>query len=394
MAQYKQVNTVLNKLMAQYRGGAGDPADLTGLISLGRDNISSANFKDGYTHDLSDMVGKTVYRYLKSSLLFPELSRNEFEWGGMLRKIRIAPNQMKENESVKIGENGYTPNPFAINKPSFTEKFFTDFDAWSDIVTIPDTLMKTSFHSAEEYGAFIEAFMDSIGDNFTAHENLMAKTCLTNWIAEKIKHNNGVIDVLALYNSEFSTSLTPDVAIKTQAFLQYAGMVIRNIIKYLHNDNTIYNVDGSVNNTPDEEMLVYMLSDFVSAYNTYLLNGVSIFQNELINLPNYREVESWQVSGTWSGGAFPTFAGNSKIVMVPSDGGDPINQEGIIGIIADRRGIGTTSTDIYVTTDRYNGARYTNYTYGATNQYINDLSEQGVVIIMDGSSSRTKTVKK
>ena len=394
MATYRQVDTILNKLMSQYRGGAGDAVDLTSLISLGRDNVSSSDFKDAYTRSLSDVIGRTIYRYLKSTLEFPELSRDEFEFGGMLRKIRITPMTMQENTSVKIGGNGYTAAPYVINKPTMSEKFFTDFDSWAEKATIPDNLLNTSFHDATEAGAFIEALMDSIGDTFKAHENLMAKTCVTNWILEKIKNNNGVIDLLALFNEKFSKSYTAEQALCDQEFLQFAGMLIRNLIKYLHADNTIYNVSGDVNNTPDSEMLCYFLADFVSAYDTYLLNGVSIFQNELIKLPNYRELNSWQVSGGWSGGAFPTFSGNSKIVCVPSSGGDPINQVGIVGIIADRRGLGTTSKDIYVATDRFNGDRYTNYTYGATNQYINDLSEQGVVLIMDGTSNRTtKTTK-
>lgn len=393
MATYRQVSTVLNNLMRQYRGGAGDPVDLTALISLGRDNVSSDNFKDAYSHQLSDVIGRTVVEYLRSTLEFPELSRDAFEFGGMLRKIRIKPKNVEDNTSVKIGDVGYTPNPFGISKVEFVEKFFTDFDSWAEKVTVPDKLLNTSFHNAEEAGAFIDSMMDSIGDTFTAHENLMAKTAVINWILEKIKNNNGVVDILEMYNTEYSTSLTPAVALKTQAFLQYAGMVIRNIINYLHNDNTIYSVTHDVNNTRDEDMLLYFINDFVSAYNTYLLNGVSIFQNELIKLPNYRELNCWQVSGTWDGNAFPTFLSNSKIVAVPSSGGDPINVEGVIGIIADRRGIATTSSDIYVATDRFNGDRYTNYTYGATTQYINDLSHQGVVITMTGGST-AKTTKK
>lgn len=395
MATYRQVSTLLNSLMSQYRGGAGDPVDLSNLISLGQANVSTNDFKDAYTRSLADVIGKTVYRYLKSTLDFPELSRNEYEFGGMLRKIRIAPLTQVNNTSVKIGENGYTPAPLAVNKPTISEKFFTDFDSWAEKCTIPDNLLNTSFHNGEEAGAFLEALMDSLGDTFKAHENLMAKTCVMNWILEKIKNNNGVIDILDLYNTKFTKSLTADVALTDQEFLQFAGMVIRNVIKYLHEDNTIYSVSHDVNNTPDSEMLVYFLSDFVSAYNTYLLNGTSIFQNELIKLPNYRELNSWQVSGTWSGNAFPTFESNSQIVGVPSSTSpNPINETGIIGIIADRRGLGTTSKDIYVATDRFNGDRYTNYTYGATNQYINDLSEQGVVLMIKGNATKESTRKK
>ena len=71
---------------------------------------------------------------------------------------------------------------------------------------------------------------------------------------------------------------------------------------------------------------------------------------------------------------------------------------GIIGIIADREAIANTSEDIYVTTDRYNGARYTNYTHGAVEQYINDLDEQGVIFTIadtnNESNANTTKLKK
>ena len=397
MATYNQTNTVLNSLMSQFRGTSGlTKTDLTGLISLGQASISSDNFKDAYGHAISDMVGKTVVRYLKSTLELPEIYRDGFEYGGILRKIRILPNQMKENESVKIGQNGYTPNPLAINKFSYSEKFFGDFDAWSDITTVPDDLFKKSFHSGEEYGAFIDGVMGSIASNFTAHTNLMGKTAVTNFIAEKIHATNGVINLRAEYNTATGESLTMNDCLKSQDFLRFAGMRIRNIFNYMHDDNTIFNVGHIATNTPDSEMLVYMLTDFVSAYNTYLLNGVSIFNTDFSKLPYYREMDKWQSPNTGAN-AIPTFAGNSAINVTTASGHD-VSMTGIIGIIADREAIANTSEDIYVTTDRYNGARYTNYTHGAVEQYINDLDEQGVIFTIadtnNESNANTTKLKK
>lgn len=378
MATYKQTNTILNSLMSQYRGTSGITAtDLTDLIALGQSNISSDDFKTEFGGTLADVIGKTIFRFLKSTLEFPELSRDSYEFGAMLRKIRINPNTMKENTSVKIGDVDYSPNPFAINKPSFDEKFFTGFDTWADKTTIPDVLMNKSFHNAEEMGAFIDAVMSSIGNNFTAHENLMAKTSVVNWIGEKFKNTNGIINLRTLYNAQFSTDITEEECYTNQSFMQFAGMVVRNMKNYLMHDNTIYSVGHKVNNTSEDDMLVYMLGDFVSAYNTYLLNGVSIFNNEMIKLPNYREINTWQAGGNGEN-VIPTFNSNSSINITTSSGVVE-SVSGVIGIIADRNGIATTSTDTYVATDRFNGDRYTNYTYGATNQYINDLDEQGVV---------------
>lgn len=381
MATYNQVNTVLNSLMSQYRGTAAlTNTDLTGLISMGKTAISSSNDKEAFNGVLSDMIGKTILRYLRTTLEFPELSRDEYEFGGILRKIRIRPSQMKENTSVKIGAVGYTPDQFAINKPDYGVKYFTDFDSWADKLTVPDTLLKTAFRSAEDMGAFIDGLMANIGNNFTSHENLMAKTAITNYIAEKINAGNGVVNLRTMYNTQFGQSLTEGDCLVSQSFLQFAGMVIRNFKNYLNHQNSIYNVGHEVNETSDEEMLVYFLGDFVSAYNTYLLNGLSIFNDEFVKLPNYREVNTWQAGGSAANTA-PTLSAalsNGSIDVVTSSG-NTVTSSGIIGIIADRAGIATTSTDIYVATDRNNGDRYTNYTYGASNQYINDLDEQGII---------------
>lgn len=379
MATYNQTNTVLNSLMSQYRGSTAlTSTSLKDLISLGRSSISSSDFKEAYTNSLADVIGKTVFRYLQSSLEFPELYRDEFEFGGILRKIRIRPNQMKENASVKIGEQGFTPDPFGINKPNFGEKFFTDFDSWSDEITVPDKLLNTSFHDGSEAGSFIQALMDSVGNNFTAHQNLSNKTALINWIGEKIYNNNGVVNLRTMYNTQFSKSLTMAQCLTDQDFLQYAGMIIRNLVNYLKADNAIYNVGHEVNATPDEDLLLYFITDFVSAYETYLLNGKSIFTTEFIKLPNYREINTWQAGGS-AQYTMPTFASNTAVKITTSSN-HGIDTSGVIGIIADRNGIATTANDIYVATDRYNGARYTNYTYGAVAQYINDLDEQGIVL--------------
>lgn len=382
MATYKQTNTILNSLMSQYRGSTAlTSVNLKDAIALGRASLNTNDFKDAYTNSLADVIGKTVYRYLKSTLEFPELYRDEFEFGGILRKIRIRPNTMKENESVKIGANNYSPDPFAINKPTFSEKFFTDFDSWSDQATIPDKLLNTSFHNGEEAGSFIQALMDSIGNNFTAHQNLSAKTSVINWIGEKIYNNNGVVNLRAMYNEQFTKTLTMAECLTDQDFLQYAGMIIRNLVNYIKSDNSIYNVGHEVNATSNEDLLVYFITDFVSAYETYLLNGKSIFTTEFIKLPNYRELNTWQAGGS-DQYTMPTFESNTSVKIKTSSNHD-IDVSGVIGIIADRNGIATTSNDIYVATDRYNGARYTNYTYGAVCQYINDLDEQGIVLTIE-----------
>lgn len=375
---YNTVNSIARQMWGE---DALTAVDNRGIISLGDNVLSSDVDKEKYLNILADRIGKTILRTLDLELDFPNLLRNSYEWGSIIQKINIQPFSAKSQRAWEVGSEDFEPNNFAIDKPTVTQTFIKNANAFEFDVTIPDTMLKTSFLGATEYGAFLDGIMDALTDSMTMALNNMSYDAINNFVAEKIKANNGVINVLVDFNTQAGTSYaTLKEALDDKEFYRYTGMVIRNVIKYMSKPSKLYNTKGMVRATARDNMHVILSSDMMSGYTTYLSSDT--FHDELVNLKGYAEFVALQSTGN---SGVPNIEKNTKISVIPAsnaeDDNTPINAVGVIGIITDREAIGIGYDDMFTATDRNNRNRYTNYTMGCTRQWFNDLSENGVVIV-------------
>ena len=384
-----QVYSVLNGIAKQMWGeNALTATDLRGVISMGENVLNSNNDKEQFLKVLADRIGSTILRTLDLELDFPNLLRNSFEWGAIIQKINIQPFEAQSQEAWNVGGSGFTPTNFKIDKPVVTQTFFKGANAWEFDVTIPDTMLKTAFTSAEAFGAFVDGIMSALSDSMTYALNNMSYMAIDNFVAEKIKANNGVVDVLAGFNTQAGTSYkTLTEAMDDKEFYRYVGMVTRNQIKYMNKPSKLFNTSDLVRATARDNMHVLISADFMSGYITYLSSDT--FHDELVAMPGYEEFVTLQASSDGNG-ALPTIEGNTSINVVPASNATndntAIEATGIIAILADREAIGVGYDDRFTAVDRNNRNRYSNYTSGATIQYFNDVSENGVIIIAPDQS--------
>ena len=371
----KQIYTLLNDTAAQVYGrDAVSTLDLEGMLSL-RDTVLGSG-TDKFLNTLVDRIGKTVIRTLDFTSTFPNFIMNDFQFGCILQKLNVQPFAAKSQDAWKVGEQGFTPNLYTIDKADVRQSFFNNANAWEIDVTIPDQMFKTAFTSAEAMDAFITAIFDSIQTSLNIQLENETRLGILGFIAEKIKAQNGVVNLLTLYNATIPTPITAAQAMVSKEFLQFAGKIMRNYIKYMGKPSVLYNNDGWIRATARDNMHVMMLTEFVSAFSTYYSSEV--YWEEMVRLPYFTEVEYWQGSGN----SAPNFADASKIdVEAPSDG-TAVAQGGIIAVFADRQAIGTGLYDRFSAADRNNRNRYTNYTEGVTIQTFVDTSENGVVFLV------------
>lgn len=390
----KQVNTLVNSMASQMEGITGISSnDLRNVVQLGKAVLSTDNYKDKFLSVLADRIGTTILRTLDLELEFPTLLRNSFEWGAIIQKINIQPFTAQAQNAWNVGANDFTPNQFAVDKPVVVQTFFVDSVAWEFHVTIPDTMLKTAFTNEASFGAFIDGIMAALSDSMTMALNNLSYAAICNLIAEKIKNGNGVIDVLSMYNEQVGSGgnqhSTLADAMDDKEFFRYAGMVMRNVMKYMSKPSALYNLGDASGNpmiraTQRDNMNVFLSSDFMAGYVAYLESDT--FHNELIEMPGYKEFVTLQATST----NIPTIENNTSINVIPASNASDVNTaiqaSGIIGIFTDREAIGIGYDDRFTATDRNNRNRYTNYTSGATLQYYNDLSENCVIICAAGGS--------
>ena len=373
-----QVYGIINSIVSQMNGKTAlEVTDFTGLVSTGKTIISSDTAKDNFLGVLADRIGKTVIRTLDMSVEFPNLLMDDFEFGAILQKINVRLMPAKRNTSWDVGANNYTPGQFAVNKPSVSQTFFTDADTWSYDVTIPDAMLKTAFTSAEAMASFLTGIMDALEKSMIEGINAMSHVCITNFIGEKIHANNAVVNLLAEYRSKTGdTSLTTTTCKYNDSFLKFSSMLIDNYIGYLEKPKTIFNTAGEKRATSRNNMHVMLLNDFVNASKVFM--SASTWHKDLVALPNYVGVDCWMATSDGDDGVVDA----NDAINITTSSGEDVEKAGIVGILADRQAIAVGLSDKYTATDRNNHDRYTNYTSGATMQYINDLSENGVIFII------------
>lgn len=390
-----QIYSLLNDINGQMFGAdAIKVNDLRGIISMGNSIVGDGTQTDIFLGKLVDRIGKTVIRTLDLELEFPTLFMDSFEFGAILEKITVNPFESIESSEYEIATQNFEPTYDRVMKnQNIIVKFFTDSTTWKFQTTIPDDLFSTAFTSETMMSQFIDAIVNAMTDSMTIAIDNMSRTAVNNFIAEKIKANNGVINLLTGYNTMVGegNTLTVTQAMHNKEFARYASQEIRKYVKYLAKPSVLYNVgDGNggdvVRATSRDNCHILMLTDMVSLFDAYLLSDS---YRDLYDLPYFVEVAYWQ--GNKGVSTINDFATNSSIKVKPSseygkDNPTDVEQSGVVCVLADRQAI-ATGLNKRRAGSWYNSIdAYTNISSTAMIQYINDLSENGIIFTVAESA--------
>ena len=225
--------------------------------------------------------------------------------------------------------------------------------------------------------SFISAITDSISGSIENQIDKMNHINLCNFIAEKVKATNGIINLVTLYNAtipEADAIATGETALYNKEFLRFASRIINDYIYYLGDDNTFYHVGDKIRATARDNMHVIFLRSFASATSVYLSSDT--FHNDLVSLPLYDEIGYLQADGT-------SFTDKAKINMIPTSGGDAIVVNNVIGGLFDRMALGTTIKNRWSASDRINTERRTNMCEGAEIGYFCDTTENAIIFTLN-----------
>ena len=394
MALYKDVATILNALNAQARGiDAVEQVDLTGAIAEIKSSINSNSYKDAFMNSLCTVISRYSNRYTSFKIKYPAINVTEEVFGGMVVKNEIAPFDAVENTATGTGASDYAPNFAAYAAPSIEQKFFVGFDKWAEKMKLPDELLDTAFHNEAEAASFLSAVMAAFTDAQLQHQNKAQDMCLINFIGELLYEGVTEVNIRKLYNEEFNVNYDMDTFLHTQACHQYACMIIDRYKTYLTapDGTAIFNLENKIRRSDPEDCVAFFLTDFVSAYKTYLLNGVSIMNNDLLQLGAFYEVPAWQATSVSDLGK-PNLGATSRIDIITSSE-HSVGVTGVIGAIIDKRAIATSQLQYKAAVDRWNGDGVSFFSQRARAAYINDWSENAVIFTISEYSSGNESKK-
>lgn len=378
-----QIYTLVNDVAKQTLGQQAVTAtDISSLISLGNVVLSSTTSTDNFLKSLVDRIGKTIVSARSYRGKDDGIISDAFTWGAVLQKIYVKPQQAQKNDSWDITSTSAT-DPFVINKPDVVQYLFSGINTWEIPITIPTVQIHSAFTSPEAMAVFIDGIFTTIENSLAIQMEGISNMAYANFIGEKIvdvvknQHNTAQVRNLLTEYKAIKGSVAPTTAadaLQDSNFLKWASAEIRKTINRMATMSTLYNTEDFMRHTPKDYQRVTVLQDFASAMTTFA--EADTFHNELIALPNYREVPYWQGSGTTY-----SFDDTSK-VSIKTSSGNVVAQGGVVALVNDIEAIMLTNMNRR-TTSIYNPRNETtNYFNKIDIGYANDLSENGVVFII------------
>lgn len=336
----QQIKTLLNDVIEDLTGqsAAIQDIDTTDLVSMGK-AISNMELLEGWYGKLVNRLAKTVYFVrVYDPKRARSILRDEHEYGAFVQKVYYTAPDFVDNPEYGIPSSGsYTQHsPYDVSAVVAVDaKIFGGQGTFALEIIRPVDQIRSAFLSDSEMMRFIDGIYLTIENKLKLAEEALVSTAVCTAMAADIKGGN-VRNLLTEYNTlhEDDTgfeALTAAQALTDADFLKFASKEINQLISYMEDMSTAYNVNGYMTFTDRDNLVVEMLADAAAAFDTYA--SADTFHNELIALPRYEKVNKWQFTGQ-SGKGFDNL---SKIDIIHDDFKTQANPTGKItetGIIA------------------------------------------------------------
>lgn len=379
--EVKQIYTLVNDATKEILGDSAVlQENLGNLVDIGT-AIFNASAVEKYAGKLVDHIGRMVFVDRPYSGGAPSVMMDSWDYGSVMEKVSTDLPEASENEDWEL-EDGASYDPNVFYRPVVSAKFFNKRVTFEIDRSITKKQIRESFNSAAQMNSFLSMLYTAVDKSMTVKMDSLIMRTINNMIAETVHADYGTaaitsksgikaVNLLYLYNDQFTKSLTAADALTDPDFIRYAAYVMGLYESRLSRISKLFNIGAQDRFTPRDLLHVVLLSDFKKAAAVYLQSDT--FHQDLVALPRSEDVPYWQGSGT--GYAFS----DTGKVYVTSASGDSVTVTGVLGIMFDRDSLGVTCLDRSVETQYNPKARFWNNFYKFDAGYFNDFNENFVV---------------
>lgn len=388
--QVKQIYALLNDVTNEVLGSAElVKEDLTGLVDLGTE-VFNQNAVDNYVKSLVNHIGKVIFVNRPYSGKIPSVLMDSWEFGSVLEKINADIPEAVENKTWDLVD-GQSYSQDVFHKPVVTAKFFNSKVTFEVPVSITERQVKESFSNSEQLNAFLSMIYNAVEKAITIKTDALIMRTINNMIGETLIADAAAfggagsedytsastarcVNLLNLYNTQKSTTLTADKAITDPDFIKFASYTIGLYSDRLASISSVFNIGGKARFTPKENLHIVLLSDFEKAAKTYLY--ADSYNKDQVLLPNAETIPFWQGSGKKYD--FDSVAH----IAIKETNGTSVEISGVLGVMFDRDALGVCNLDRRVTTNYNAKAEFFNNYYKFDAGYFNDTNENFVVFFV------------
>lgn len=353
--------------------------DLSNIVDVGK---ALEDLDDGYENfykAMANRIGRMLFESRTYEGKYKKLYRDSWEFGSIMGKVQAELLEATENESYQI-INGASYDPYVVNLPVITSKFYNKAVTLEIDVTTPVDQIKQSFKSADEMVKFASMLEVMVNNSMEVKLEILASRAVNNLIGATVSSGGArVINLVTEWNTSMGTTLNAVTALLDKDFLNYAVSRLLEVKGYLEDYTKLYNLGEKARFTKGDRLAVEINSTFASRVKTRLASNT--YHDDLVSLPNYEEVSYWQGVGT-DGGISSRMSIQATIVDEDGETQD-VTASNVVCAMFDIDACGIVQPQKKITTAYNAKAEYYNSFHKWLARYFNDFNQQAVVFTLN-----------
>ena len=390
-------NQAAEVIKAAYKQSTGstaiDTLDLEGIIDAGKSGEFTPE-KEPFTKALIAVLTKnwftdSSYRSQYKDPFYEDAER----FGAIVQAISIEVPEVTESHAWKdfspvvdpsTGDVTYaTAGIYNLYLPIVDTKYYTKSISWELPIAITNEQWDVAFDNASEALSFVTYVLMCVDNAIVIHLENMNNASRNNFIAEKVNYATTqgatgvhVINLVEEYQKSQAepADMTAEAYLNSTDALLNGVEVLMNHIDLLRKPTVIYNTEQKLRFTPDERLVVQVLSQYENRLN--VVGRSNIYHDELVALPGHEKIPYWQAPGLKN--AFADVAN----INVKTASGDSVDVDGVVAFVADKWSILHTIRNKRVAATYFDPEDLTQYYNQFRDQYMNNLTMNAIVFVV------------
>lgn len=381
---FNQLATVLAAITSQATGSAVvAPVDTASFVS-----VAQTALKTGYDPMMaavSQVLSRTIFSVRPYSRRFSGLEVTRERYGNHIRKLQALDLPFEEDNRLKLTD-GQSIDQYIVKKPDVLQTNFYGENVFQKSLTIYRDQMDTAFEGPEQFGRFISMVLSNASDQIEQAKESVERATVANLIAGvTVVNPAATFHLVTLYNAFAGTTLTSETVARPEnwrPFVQWLVGFLGNLMDKLSERTQLYhlNITGKtvMRHTPAADRHMYLSSDFVNHMEAGAMSDT--FHDNYLSVGTYNKVTFWQ--NIQDPRAINVDAG--YIDATGAVAHSAVNLANVVGVIHDREAAMTCTVNEWQANSPFNASGgYTNMFWHFTERYLNDFTENAVVLLLD-----------
>ena len=381
---FNQLSTVLAAITSQATGAAVvAPVDTASFVS-----VAQTALKTGYDPMMaavSQVLSRTIFSVRPYSRRFSGLEVTRERYGNHVRKLQSLDLPFEDDDRLTLVD-GQSVDQYVVRKPGVLQTNFYGENVFQKSLTIFRDQMDTAFEGPEQFGRFISMILSNASDQIEQAKESVERATVANLIAGVTVVNPGAtLHLVTLYNAFAGTELTSATVAQPanwRPFVQWLVGFLGNLMDKMAERSQLYhlNITGKtvMRHTPAADRHMYLASDFVNHMEAGAMSDT--FHDNYLSVGTFNKVTFWQ--NITDPRAINVDAG--YIDATGAVAHSAVDLENVVGVIHDREAAMTCTVNEWQANSPFNArGGYTNMFWHFTERFLNDFTENAVVLLLD-----------